>query len=230
MTPVVPDVLVVPHRLRWLVGAAIGAVVAWQSWDASSLGEPNRRWALIAVLVLAVGIGELLPDACAALADPGRLTGVLVVSLAAIYGCVPETDHISDVALIMVAGLVVELVSRRTMPIAWFAACTGLVMWAGIYGATGRERAIVGTLFAFWPVVLVAAAFRMVPRMRRTSPTIRLTVAGVGGMASLVVSRTGALQYGIRPAAVAAAIAAAASIVAAAILVRIASTEPSGRP
>ncbi len=183
-----------PHWRRWLVAVAVGCVVAWQSWDASSLGDPSHRWALVALVAVAVVLGELLPDALVALADPGRLTAVLVVSLAAIYGCVPETDHIPVVALVLVAGFVIELATRRTMPIAWFVASLGLVMWAGMFGATGRERAIVGTLFAPWPIVLVALTERLVPRRRPSGRVSGLVIPAIAGIAVLVVARTGALH------------------------------------
>ncbi|MEO6125491.1 MAG: hypothetical protein ABIR32_17475 [Ilumatobacteraceae bacterium] len=209
------------HRLwRSAAGLLIGSAVAWQSWDASSLGEPSRRWAVIALLIVSVVGADLLPDNLVALPIAGHLTAVLIIALAAMYGCVPETDHFSVIALVLFTGLVIEMTTRRTMPLVWFAAAGGLVLWAGVYGATGRERALVGALFALWPPVLLGLVVRLASPVRVSSRLVCVAIVAVGGVATLVVSRTGALHNGIRPALESAAIAAVASAIVAVVLVR----------
>ena len=96
-------------------------------------------------------------------------------------------------------------------------------MWSGMFGATGRDSALVGTLFAFWPLVLVAAVSA---RSLHTStagsdaphgsiPAIAAAV--VGSLAAIAVARTGALRPTIDPALRAVAVAVPVSVLAAAI-------------
>jgi hypothetical protein len=104
----------------------------------------------------------------------------------------------------VVVLLALELAADRPMPWWLVLGVVGLVMWSGLFGATGRESALVGALFAAWPLVLVLAGVG--------SPVV---AAGVGSVAAVAVARTGALQPTVRPALVAVAVAVFVSLAAA---------------
>ncbi len=87
----------------------------------------------------------------------------------------------------------------------------GIVLWSGLYGATGRESAIVGALFAFWPLVLVVVVCHW-PGRPQPVPVTRWIIGLIGGVAAVAVARTGALQPTIGPALLAVAIALPSSL------------------
>jgi hypothetical protein len=116
---------------------------------------------------------------------------------------VPETDQIPQVVFAVAVLLALEVAAARTMPWWLVLAVVGLVMWSGLFGARGRESALVGTLFAAWPLLLVLSGVG--------SPVV---AAGLGSVAAVVVARTGALQPTVRPALVAVALAAFVSLAA----------------
>ena len=130
---------------------------------------------------------------------PGSTGLTQLAWLAAVYGCVPETDHIPAVGLLIVGMLAVEVVSREHLPMAWQLGVSGIVLWAGLYGATGRQSALVGALFGAWPVVLGPLVARFT-HLGRAHQLVRWAVTGVGAAAALIVARTGALQPTIGPA------------------------------
>ncbi len=113
----------------------------------------------------------------------------------------------------MVVGLlVVELVTRAPSATVVQLVAGGIVLWSGLYGATGRGSAIVGAWFAFWPLVLViGSTLTLGPRPSRA----RWLIGAIGGVAAIVVARSGGIEPTTRPALVAVAIAAPVSIVAA---------------
>lgn len=192
------------------------------SWRASNLGTSPNWWAAIGTIVVAVAVAECLPIAQRLMPAPGAVPGALTATTAAVYGCVPETDQIPPIGVFVVGLVFVEVVTRRRLRLSWHAGAALLVLWAGIYGATGRPSALVGALFAWWPVVIVplaAAVFASLAVARR-EPT-RWLVAAVGSVAALAVARTGALQPTIAPALIATAIAAAASCAAVLALVAV---------
>ena len=94
----------------------------------------------------------------------------------------------------------------RPMPWWLVLAVVGLVMWSGLFGATGRESALVGALFAAWPLVLVLTGVG--------SPVV---AAGLGSVAAVAVARTGALQPTVRPALSAVAVAVFVTLAALAV-------------
>jgi hypothetical protein len=201
--------------VRWAIGLAGGALVVAASWNASDLGTSPNWWAAIGTMVVAVVLAEALPLAQRLMPTPGAVPAALTATTAAVYGCVPETDQIPPIGVFVVALVLVEVVTRRRLRLSWHAGASLLVLWAGIYGATGRPSALVGALFAWWPVVIVPLAAAALPALAVASrePT-RWLIAAVGSVAALAVARTGALQPTIEPALVAAAIATAASAAA----------------
>ena len=100
------------------------------------------------------------------------------------------------------------------------AVAVGIVLWSGLYGATGRESAIVGALFAFWPLVLVVIVCHW-PGRAQPRPMTRWIIGLIGGIAAVAVARTGALEPTIGPALLAVAIALPASLAVALVVVSI---------
>ena len=143
----------------------------------------------------------------------------LASSMAAVYGCVPETDQIPPIALCVVSVLVIELVTWRPLPVAWFAAVGALILRTGLYGATGRLSALAGTLFAAWALVFLPIVERVRPRVNAAPEPLRWVIAGIGSIGSIVVARTGALQQTGQPAVVAIVLTIAATFAVSIMLV-----------
>jgi hypothetical protein len=95
-----------------------------------------------------------------------------------------------------------------------------------MYGATGRQSALIGALYSWWPFVLLLAVAHRLPHTlgpwRRLDPAARRTarravltwweVAAVASVATATVARTGALEPTLMPAVGAVAIATVASV------------------
>jgi hypothetical protein len=148
---------------------------------------------------------------------PGEVPALLGLTAIAIYGCVPETGQMPAIGVMLAALFVIELVARRPSGLLVHAVAAGIVLWSGLYGATGRESAIVGALFAFWPLVLVVLVChwpgRAQPRM-----VSRWIIGLIGGIAAVTVARTGALEPTIGPALIAVAITLPTSLAAALVV------------
>lgn len=203
--------------------------MVWWVWRVSALNEARHTWVIWGILVTAVVVAGALPEALRVLPEPGLLTGTLVLSLAAVYGCVPETDQIPGIAVVIVAVGLIEVCTRQTMPIAWHAIAATLVLWAAMFGATGRQRAFVGGLFAFWPVLLLALVVRVVPSILRSHVLARALIALLGGVGAIVVARTGGLELGRKPAARDAAIVVGVTLVASFAIAVVSRARPARR-
>jgi hypothetical protein len=152
---------------------------------------------------------------------PGAWPAIWCVVAAAIYGCVPETDQMPTIGVLVGVVFAFEVVTRRQLAPVIHVGVAGVVLWSGLYGAAGQERAIAGTLFAFWPAAIVPLmAIAWPPLLRRPEP-VRWTIAACGGAAALIVSRTGALDPGWAPALRSVAIWGPLSLIAAAVLVAL---------
>jgi hypothetical protein len=143
---------------------------------------------------------------------PGELPFLLALTVVAIYGCVPETDQMATIGALIAGLFVVEVVTR--MPSAPIVSLTAvlIVLWSGLYGATGRGSAVVGAWFAFWPVVLVALFAVLFGPLRLP---VRLAIGLIGGVAAVAVARTGGIEPTTAPALVAVAVAIPVSLAAA---------------
>jgi hypothetical protein len=135
----------------------------------------------------------------------------LAAASVAIYGCVPETDQMPTIWVLTFGAAIVEVVVRRRMPVGLLFVLGALVMWSGLYGATGRDSAIVGALFAFWPVAIVPLVAIVRPRLRDRRELVQWVIAGIGAVAAVAVARTGAIEPTIGPALLAVAVAAPVS-------------------
>lgn len=214
--------------VHMLMGAALGAVVVALAWDASDLGSASLWWAAPATVV--TGAVTIMAMPVVARATPTLVPWLVICACAATYACVPETDQIPQIALLAAAAFGVHmLTSLIGFPIHWIfhVGVAGAVLWAGMFGATGRESALIGALYAWWPFALVlAVAHRLPPRLgkwrkldpseRRPARRVMFTwwqVAGVGAVATAIVARTGALQPTMPPAVIAVVIATVVSVV-----------------
>jgi hypothetical protein len=159
---------------------------------------------------------------------PGEVPGLLGLTAIAIYGCVPETSNQMPAVGVMLAALfLIELVARAPAAPLVHLVAAGIVLWSGLYGATGRESAIVGALFAFWPLVLVLLVCHL-PGREQPRPVVRWVIGLIGGVAAVAVARTGALEPTIGPALVAVAIALPVSLAAALLVESISRTRRRG--
>lgn len=203
-----------PTLARVAVGLVSGLAVVWLTWDDSDLGRDDRRWALAGAVVVAALVAWALPAVSRRLHGPGSVPLLAALTLAAIYGCVPETDQVAPVLAALGALAGVEVLTRGQLSWWWHGLAAWLVLWAGLYGATGRPSALAGALFAWWPFVLTALAAALAPDQARSGLALRWLPALSGVAAAVLVARTGALAaQGVASAVWTSALAATASIV-----------------
>lgn len=211
------DEALIPSRLgRVVASVLVGLAGAWlvlrESWTASGLGDASRAWAVAGVVAVALALTWALPALRRLLPRPGDVPLTVAGVLLAIFLCVPETDQILRVAGVVTIVVIAEGVSRRTLPLLLIGAVAAYVMWAGIFGATGRQSALVGALFAWWPVLILPLLSRRMPGLADTGTWVRGGIVAVGGLAAVGVARTGALQPTVSPALLAVAVAAPVSL------------------
>lgn len=183
--PLTDDVL----RVR-AVGAGLAMLVVVLAYDASGFGDPDRWWAAGAALV----VGVLLADALGALRSmlpvPGLAPLALLATTVVVTLCVPETDQLPIVVLLPGALVLLEILERRQLPVEWYAVSAATIGWGALYGATGRQSALAGALFAWWTVLLPATAHMLKPVRDLWRAVALLVVAGV---AAAAFARTGGI-------------------------------------
>jgi len=194
-----------PARVQLRVPLALaGAVLLVMSTWQASFEARNNEWAVVAGVGAAVALWWAAPRAHERLARSGCAWWALLGSAVAVYGCVPETDQMREVGIVVAAGGVAEVVLRRRLPTAALLAAAAFVEWSALFGATGQARALVGGLFALAPLVAVAAV-REGARWRSQA------VAVVWVIASVAMARTGGIATSLPPAVQASALCAAAA-------------------
>lgn len=171
------------------------------------------------MLLAGAGWGAALALAHRHLPAPGQLALLQCCVAAAVYGCVPETDQLKGVGLLVVGVLLLEQVAARRLPLGWHAIVTATIFWAAVYGATGRGSAVVGGLFAIWPIALVAIT-------RRGTPFV--SAAGVA--AAWLVARTGGIQPTTAPAWFAVALWGGGSLLVVCTTIALTGRFRAGRP
>ena len=130
------------------LAAGIGLAIVTLTYGASGLGDSGRWWAAFVAIGLAVAAVDVLPAVRRLLPVPGLAPLTIVAALGAVYLCVPETDQIPIAAFLPVVVVALEVVVRRQVGVEWYAVAGASVLWAGMFGATGRQSALVGALFA----------------------------------------------------------------------------------
>jgi hypothetical protein len=201
-----------PTARRWRVAvAALGAVLLVAStWDAA-FAHRAHEWALVVGVVAAIALWWAAPTAHERLRVRGLAWWTLLGSAAAIYACVPETDQMREVAVVVAAGGAAEWLLHRPLPTTALVAAASYVEWSALYGSAGLARALAGGLFALTPLVAVAAS----PTDRR-APLVALTWIGAAG----AVARTGGVASSLPPAVAAVAVGAVCAAAVSAVLVR----------
>ncbi|CAB4862370.1 unannotated protein [freshwater metagenome] len=201
-----------------MLALTAGLLIVAACWRTSRLHEPSHLWAAATTIVLALVMTEAVPKLWRLLPTPGALAIVIASSAAAVFACVPETsDQMGDLALVIMVGFVLEVFRRRQLPVWWHLGTGGLVLWSGVYGAYGRQSALIGAFFAQWPVLIVPLVLLVRPRMGRAREALRWLIAAFGAVAAILVARTGALQPTATPALTSVAVWGAASLIAALI-------------
>ena len=175
---------------RRALGAGIGLAVVVTTYGASRLGDVGRWWAGALAIVVAIALSDLLPTVRRLLPVPGLAPLTIVAALVGIFLCVPETNQIPLAALLPALLVVLEVVGRRQLGLEWYAVAAASVLWAGMFGATGRQSALVGALFAWWAVAIVPLVHAVRPI--RSLPAA-CAVAAIGAVATVVMARTGGI-------------------------------------
>ena len=172
------------------LAAGIGLSIVALTDGASGLGDPGRGWAAFVAIGLAVAAVDVLPGVRRLLPVPGLAPSTIVAALVAVYLCVPETDQIPIAAFVPVVVVALEVVGRRQVGVEWYAVAAASVLWAGMFGATGRQSALVGALFAWWAVALLWLVHAVRP-IRSVGAGVVVAVIGAG--AAVVMARTGGI-------------------------------------
>ena len=172
------------------LAAGIGLSIVALTYGASGLGDPGRWWAAFVAIGLAVAAVDVLPAVRRLLPVPGLAPLTIVAALVAVYLCVPETDQIPIAAFVPVVVVALEVVGRRQVGVEWYAVAAASVLWAGMFGATGRQSALVGALFAWWAVALLPLVHAVRP-IRSVGAGVVVAVIGAG--AAVVMARTGGI-------------------------------------
>ncbi len=175
-------------------GAAFVAVAA--AWRASSLESGGRWWVVPVALVVGAAFGAGIGPVRNSIRTPGVLPFAVVCSAAAVYGCVPETGQMREIGWTVALVVVLEVVLWAPLALVWHAGSAALVLWGGLYGATGRPSALIGALFAMTPVPLLAFWLRLRPRFAGRGEPYRWTVLAVGSVAVVAMARTGGIEPG----------------------------------
>ncbi|MEX2625965.1 MAG: hypothetical protein WD225_03720 [Ilumatobacteraceae bacterium] len=206
-----------------LLGALVGvALVLSASWSAAGFGSDGPGWGPVAVVALCVVLAWTLPATQHLLPRPGDAPLVLVAPVTASYLCVPETDQLLRVAVVVAVVTLAAALARRRVPLIVLALLAAYVLWAGVFGSAGRASALVGALVAWWPVVLLPLMGWWRPALAGASIWARGLVVVIGAAASIAVARTGALEPTLTPALAATAIALPASLAVAVAITALA--------
>ena len=205
---------------RRAIGAAVGLAVVLTTYGPSGIVLSGREWAAVVAIGIAVALAELLPSVRALLPIPGVAPLTILAALLAIYLCVPETDQVPVAAILPVAVVVLELVGRRQVGLEWYAIAAASVGWAGLFGASGRQSALIGALFAWWAVLLLPIVQILWP-LRLTSggdqpgagrATLKaVVIAVIAGLSASLMARTGGIADSTGRAVLAAAVIATVS-------------------
>jgi hypothetical protein len=172
-------------RMSSATGAVLGAALAVALWE--QLGR--RWWVVLAVVVVGAAVAVSV-ERLDAVAHPAELPVAAALTLLAVAACVPETDHLARVGVwcvvaAAVAGVTPPIVARRLV----VGSALVLVGWASLFGAVARPSAIIGSLVAFVPVVVVGV-------VRPSGWPLRVGSAALCYVAAAAMARTGGVFLG----------------------------------
>ena len=172
-------------------GAGIGLLIVMLVYMPAGFGDLGRVWAAAAMLVVGFVAGEALTELRMQVGVPGIVPSGLLAVLLAMYLCVPETDQFAVAALVPVTVLVLELVRREQLGVEWYALAAVSVAWAGMFGSSGRQSALIGAIFAWWPILLPWVISRSTGVCSRYSMLASMVI---GAAAALIFARTGGIS------------------------------------
>ena len=175
---------------RRAVGGGVAFLLIVLTYGPNRFQEWEHWWAAAGTVALGVLIADALVLVRDRLPTPGVAPVPLLVTLLAIGLCVPETDQLAVASIVPVGLVVAELALRRQLGVSWYVVATASVGWAGLFGATGRASALAGALFAWWAFVMVLIVVRRSPDLAGRDLFVVLLL---GGVASLVMARTGGI-------------------------------------
>lgn len=204
---------------RTLAALGVAALLVRWASEPGRINTPGRGWVPLATVVVAVAVAWSLPVMRRLLPRPGDVPLVLCGVLLTMFLCVPETDQILVIAVVVGAATIGAALAGRRWPVPVVAAGAAWIGWAGLFGAAGRQSAFVGVAMAWWPLLLPAVLTVWRPALAEAPMAARGAVVATAWMASVGVARTGALSPTIGPALVAVAIAVPVSAVATALYV-----------
>ena len=205
---------------RRALGAGVGLAVVVAAYGPARLVETSRWWAAAATVVVAIVVAEFLPATRRLLPIPGAAPATIVATLGAVGLCVPETDQMAIAALLPLGVVAAELIGRRQVGVEWYAVASASVLWAGVFGTSGRQSALIGALFAWWAVTLLPTVNLVRSVGTRAAAVV---VAVIAAVAVVVVARTGGIAETARPAWLAAVVSGAVSFTSALVVVRASS-------
>jgi hypothetical protein len=216
LTGALPASLRSPLTRRWppvarvLAGAAIGWAIA--AWAVTTPG-PSWRTPLAVAAMAVVALGAPLVAGAIALGGPPAWA---LASAVALYGGVPETDHIVGVAAGLAVLTLAELTGRARTDALTVVALGAVLVWAGLQGAGDHGPAVVAAfatlgLLALWPVVAHVPGPRRALVPRAVRPT---AITALHAVEVVLVARRGATEASVRTVALAAAIGAILLVVA----------------
>ena len=201
-----------PTIVRVLVGASAGFVVV--EWLVRPDGPDWRLWVAMATLAVA---GWAAPSTDA-WAGRGITSGIALVTSVGIFLGPPETDHVLGMALGLAVLWLAEVTGRARVDGLVVLAIDVLLVWAAVWGASGRAGAVVGGV-AMLGLLLVAPLVRWAPGPARGLPPEwqGYALVGLQLVFVVVVARLGAL----RESALEAAVVSGVSLVVLVLLARI---------
>ena len=212
---------------RRAIGVGGGLIIVALVYGPAGFGSTDRVWAAAGTLLLGLVLGEALTDLRSQVGIPGVVPAALLAVLLAMYLCVPETDQFVVAALIPLALLVFELVRREVLGVEWYALAALSVAWAGMFGATGRQSALIGALFAWWPVLLPSIVSFVTGVRSRNSAIGSMTI---GAVAAVLFARTGGISDSGVTAAVLVVVLAAVSAGAGWLIAKLLPLDPPTHP
>jgi hypothetical protein len=175
---------------RHAVGAAVGLAVIVTTYGAAGYGQDDLWWVAPLTLTVAIAMVDVLADVRRLLPFAGVAPATLLLVLAGMYLCVPETDQIPVAATVPLLVIALEVIGRRQLGLEWYGIAAGAVLWAGMFGSTARPSALVGALFAWWAIGLVGLVGLVRPIRSSLAAAV---VVLIGTAAAWAIARTGGL-------------------------------------
>ncbi len=177
-------------------GIVVAAATVIAAWSASGLDSTQLWWVTPISALIGAGFGVTIGPVRSAVRTPGILPIAIAGSAAAVYGCVPETDQMEAIGSFVAIVVAIELVRWKPLPAVWHAGSAALILWGGLFGATGRPSALIGTLFAAVPVPLLGMWLLVHPRLvaEAVGDGWRWVVLATGSVAALAMARTGGIE------------------------------------